>query len=367
MNKSSNIFCIKQFAFIPPPYGGVSTYVKRLILRLNQLGITTGGYYLSDCTDSIIQDSNLFHKWKWMPTHLFLFRIIQYAFETRKYKIVHSHFSLEGMLYLWFLRTFCNKKIIITVHNAMVNDYLAKTNFLNRFFLKKMSQFQDVTWIAVSPQVKSSLLDLNLEFASDIHVIPAYIPPIKKQNSELPISLQRYIDSYSKVMVFYGHSLMQYSGNDVYGFDIVLRLYASLSADERCNIGLVYCIATCSEGEFASILAKAKSMGVDKSIFWQVGALDDMTSLWEQADVYVRPTYTDGDSVAVREALDMGVQVVASNVCQRPEKVITYKYGNDCMLLESLRYAISKGREKQSCDETYLNQMVEIYKNILAR
>lgn len=361
------MYSIKQFAFIPPPYGGVSTYVKRLVLRLNQIGMKTGGYYLPDCKDPILQNLNLFHKWKWMPTHLFLFRIVKYAIETRKYKIVHSHFSLEGMLYLWFLRTFCNKKIIITVHNAMVDDYLAKTNFLNRFFLKKMSQLQDVTWIAVSSQVKSTLLKLHLKFTHDIHVIPAYIPPVRKQNSELSLSLQRYIDNYDKIIVFYGHSLMQYSGKDVYGFDVVLRLYASLSVDERRNIGLVYCIATCSEEEFSSILDKAKSMNLDKSIFWQVGALDDMTTLWEQADVYVRPTFTDGDSVAVREALDMGAQVVASDVCQRPEKVIKYSYDDDCMLLESLRYALSIGREMPSCDETYLNQMIEIYKNILDR
>ena len=359
------MYSIKQFAFIPPPYGGVSTYVKRLILRLNQIGMKTGGYYLHDSKDPILLDSNLFHKWKWMPTHLFLFRIIKYAIETRKYRIVHSHFSLEGMLYLWFLRTFCNKKIIITVHNAMIDDYLEKTNFLNRFFLKKMSKLKDVTWIAVSPQVKSTLLELCLEFASDIHVIPAYIPPTRRQNSDLPVSLQRYIDNFSKIIVFYGHSLMQYSGKDVYGFDVVLRLYASLSVDERRSTGLVYCIATCSESEFASIHAKAASMDLDKSIFWQVGPLDDMTSLWEQADVYIRPTYTDGDSVAVREALDMGVQVVASDVCHRPEKVIKYSYDDDSMMLQSLRYALSKNREIPSCDEVYLNEMIEIYKNIL--
>jgi len=39
--------------------------------------------------------------------------------------------------------------------------------------------------------------------------------------------------------------------------------------------------------------------------------------------VYLRPTLTDGDAVSIREALDAGVPVVASNVVRRPRGVVT--------------------------------------------
>ena len=64
-------------------------------------------------------------------------------------------------------------------------------------------------------------------------------------------------------------------------------------------------------------------------IFWQIGAIDNIITLWRNVDIYVRPTSTDGDSVAVREVIDEGTIVIASDVCVRPEGVIVYKYGDD--------------------------------------
>lgn len=365
MKKQSKSYSIKEFAFVPPPYGGVSTYVKRLIERMNDLGIVTGGYFLSNCHDKNIIMSDLYDEWKWMPTHLFFFRIFKYIFETRKYKVIHSHFSLEGMLYLWFLKLFCRKKIVITVHNSMVGDYVEKTNFINRYFLKKLASSSKVTWIAVSDQVKDSMLNLPLTFTSEINIVPAYIPPRRNAISNLSEELQLYIKSYEKIIVFYGHSFMSYLSQDVYGFQTALRMYASLTNDEQKRYGLVYCIANSSDKELLELKSVAESLGILDKIYWQIGAIENMVDLWEQTDVYIRPTCTDGDSVAVREALDMGTQVVASDVSFRPDNVIKYPFGDDGRFVDAVRLAISKDKESMNIDDSHFIMMLNIYKSIL--
>lgn len=361
------MYDIKEFAFIPPPYGGVSTYIKRLIDRLNEHGIVAGGYYLPQCEDQSVRDSDRFDEWSWMPTHLFIPRIFKYLREAKLYSIIHSHFSLEGMLYLWVLKVLGRKKIMITIHNSMVGDYMERTNALNRFFLKRLAKAQDVTWITVSEQAKYALMSLPLEFRSDIKVIPAYIPLKYDSSESLSTQLNQYIESHDKVMVFYGHSFMTHGGKDIYGFGRTVKMYASLSREERNSCGLVFCIADDSETESISKIRElARSLDIDDEIFWQIGAIEEMSALWQKADVYVRPSSTDGDSVAVREALDMGVQVVASDVCPRPEKTIVYNFGDNDALVAAVRSAISQGKMPLNTDETYFNRMLELYRKVLA-
>ena len=94
---------IKELCTLPPPYGGVTVYVKRLIGQLFKDGFTVGGYYSKSCSDKGIINSPMFDKWTWMQTGLLPIKIWKYLIETASYKIVHSHFSLEGMAYLeWF-------------------------------------------------------------------------------------------------------------------------------------------------------------------------------------------------------------------------------------------------------------------------
>ena len=66
----------------------------------------------------------------------------------------------------------------------------------------------------------------------------------------------------------------------------------------------------------------------------------DMRGLFEAVDVYVRPTITDGSSVAVLEALLCGTPVVASDAVPRPDGVTTYRTHDLEDFLEMLRVAL---------------------------
>src|SRR5437870_2642764 len=64
-------------------------------------------------------------------------------------------------------------------------------------------------------------------------------------------------------------------------------------------------------------------------------------ALMARSDVFVRPTLMDGDSISVREALALGVPVVASNVGTRPEGTQLFQAGNARELVKQLENAIS--------------------------
>jgi glycosyltransferase involved in cell wall biosynthesis len=58
-------------------------------------------------------------------------------------------------------------------------------------------------------------------------------------------------------------------------------------------------------------------------------------------DVFVRPTYFDGDACSVREALALGVRVVASDTEFRPDGVRLFPRGDADALAEAIDVALT--------------------------
>ena len=85
--------------------------------------------------------------------------------------------------------------------------------------------------------------------------------------------------------------------------------------------------------------------------------------------LFLRPTYFDGDSLSVREALALGVPVVASATDFRPDGVITFRIGDLQDFLEKLRHAIehvaeltAQVRQLDQCDNT--TPLLNIYEDL---
>ncbi|GAB4224278.1 MAG: hypothetical protein Kow0062_25750 [Acidobacteriota bacterium] len=63
-----------------------------------------------------------------------------------------------------------------------------------------------------------------------------------------------------------------------------------------------------------------------------------------KCDVLVRPTLADGDAVSIREALALGLGVVASDVVQRPPETWTYRVNDGDDLVRKVLLAIRRAR-----------------------
>jgi glycogen(starch) synthase len=85
------------------------------------------------------------------------------------------------------------------------------------------------------------------------------------------------------------------------------------------------------------------------------------------ADVFVRPTRVDGDSVSVREALALGCRVVASDVGHRPAGCLLFPAGDAAALVARLEEALSatRGSPRPPGDDPF-DAIVAAYESLAA-
>jgi glycosyltransferase involved in cell wall biosynthesis len=111
---------------------------------------------------------------------------------------------------------------------------------------------------------------------------------------------------------------------DTYGFDVLVDLLGRL-AESQPDVALVVCLwdydPATDEARLQELEERARALGVDGQIYFN-RERGGFLPVIARSDVLVRPTATDGDANSVREALALGVPVVASDVVARPEGTI---------------------------------------------
>lgn len=357
---------INEYCPVPPPYGGITVYVKRLSDQLRKDGFTVGGYYTKDCTDQNVINSPYYRETVETQSHskivrafFQIYRLLMDAVNLNGYDVIHYH-GLENLKFIWAINVLFKKQIIITVHSAMIEGFYKHTSTINKFFMRKLAE-SDVQWTAVSEQSRQCMLNLPFHFKNEIPVIAAYVPIEQKSDRPLKNEMYDYIKAHKKIIAFYGRSFMVNNGIDVYGFEDALTLYSKVVEHYGNSVGMVFCLSEDKDTDkIRMLLERAKQLKVQDKIYWQIGAIDNIFSLWKAIDIYIRPTSTDGDSVAVREVLDYGVQVVASDVCQRPDRVITYEWNNADSFFEKVKYALSLPKDEPNQDYRHYNAMKRV-------
>lgn len=370
MNKDKQ-YRINEFCLIPPPYGGVTVYVKRLSDQLQKDGYSVGGYYSEECKEPKVLESPDYYKAivsmsssKVVRAFVQIIRMICNMYELSHFDLIHYH-GLENLKLIWILKNFLRKKIIITVHSTMIEGFYNKTSAINRFFMKKLAD-SDAQWIAVSEQAKQCMLNLPINFHKDIPVVAAYVPIESQSDKPLSREMMTYINAHKKNIAFYGRSFMINEGIDVYGFEDALILYKNIVERIEDSVGLIFCLSEDrDQAQIQKLFKIAKTLGIYSKIYWQIGAIDNINTLWKTIDIYIRPTSTDGDSVAVREVLDLGVHVVASDVCWRPEGVITYAWNNADSLFQKVQFALSIPKKEPKQNYACYNAMKSLIDNYL--
>ena len=78
----------------------------------------------------------------------------------------------------------------------------------------------------------------------------------------------------------------------------------------------------------------------------------------------IRATSTDGDSLSVREALDSGVRVLATDCVDRPDGVTLFKYNDVVSLSDALRFKYVDG-ENHTCSDDVIGSIVKLYYEML--
>lgn len=360
---------VKHYHPIPPPYGGVQVYVKRLMLSLCKRGLISGafkGSHVVGIPHEYVKYLDTFPKHARslyvFPNFLRLYKIF------KQYQLIHTHASLSTCFGIWLIHKLQHKPVVYTIHNQMIDQEFSILFPWDRWCFKSLASSPIVQIITVNDNGKRMLLDRGIDFRNGIEVVPAYLPPVEIGSPEdyLSTELIQFVRNHTKFALFYAESFASHDGEEIYGSTTVVDAFIRAKQYNH-DLSLVFCIANLGNDKeiLETLREKIDKEGFSESVFWQVGALHEMWPLLKTATVLVRPTSTDGDSVMVREALAYGLPVITSDVTKRPDGCIVYHLGNLESLTAKLNDVYSKPYRKIYPQRDRTEQMLNIYYKLL--
>jgi glycosyltransferase involved in cell wall biosynthesis len=273
------------------------------------------------------------------------------------YRIIHFHFSQLSILAVCVTAlSFGNASIFITLHHGR----LSKSFFfpgLSKIFYK--IYFKNINKIfALSDEQERFYLDIGIAKNKIIRfeINPIY-PKLTSWSSDFEASkfLSRLFLSDRRVVVTSGMC------KKLYGYDVSLDLVRALSLKISCQ--LVICVYgdEFDNDYMTHIRRRVKS---ESNVCLLEGvSRDDFLYLLRHADLYVRPTSVDSYGIAITEALDLGCPCLASDVCGRDARAVTYAAGRTDLLLKMASDILLGNSDKRKCqgklDEEAYNVFVK--------
>ena len=351
---------------VPPPFGGISAHVSRLVPLLARAGLKVGVLNHFGSTD--------------MPFVLAALNRnpINYYRIPKKFRarIVNYHYSgWSELVTLALARGSSGARYMVTLHgSAIYRPLRSKVPMVSRITWWALRRFDTI--IAVDPNV-ASFIQRRVE-KPRIEVVPAFLESGNDDPAGYDAPIETFLDS-SRVLVAaaYGVQFLD-DGREVYGLDMVAQAFTILARDRK-DLRLAIFIARRQSGpkarrHLARLERRLEHAGLrDRALI--VFGLPLLPALRPNA-VFVRPTRAEGDAVSVREAQSAGLPVVASDVVSRPPGVVVFPTDDVAQLCKALRQVLDhsgqplrasmSGNAKQRLTEPFSDALIRLYRQELA-
>lgn len=344
----------------PPPVGGVSIHIARFIKILSDRE--------TQFEVNLISPPKYFKSWK-------RFWLIPVTFSLLKHnaEIYHLHKPdhVIGLWYVLFLIALCGKRVIFTIHNENIADEISNGEItcLKRFSLRIIfKKFSHI--ICVNQRMAETLINEGIK-EDRISVVPAFIPQEEFDVSCLPKNITQFVKSHSPVLVGYSHRVYLYQGFDRYGGDMMLEVVRRLRVPNP-KIGVIIVIPTQNPNVNEGIQKYNEFIDENKLNENVLLCTDlvDLTALFSISDIHIRPSNTDGDPIAVRESLHLGIPTVASDCTYKPTGTVFHKDRDHDDFEKKVQYvidSIEEEREKLNyIDKSdFAMAVIDIYDQVL--
>ena len=319
----------------PPPHGGISVHVSGIERQLTAAGVT--------CR---VLDMSLVR-----PGWSFAWAVLSHALQGWTLHLHTNGHNLKS----WLLALGCGVAgqarggCILTLHSGMLPGYLENAaSWRRRLAAFTCSLYKRV--ICVSQEIESALLSLGLE-PGRMEVLPAFVSSESLATAPEPDVLAwigRHRPLFSTVLFF----------RPEYGFDV---LVAGLARLTRLHPSLG-CLVMGSGEERSEAEKLVRDAGLEDNVFLLGDVSHDAClALISVCHVFLRTTFEDGDSISVREALSLGVPVVASRIGTRPPGVFLFHPGNVDEMLAKIEQALASKRANQLQMAGCQDRLMEIY------
>lgn len=350
---------------VPPPYGGISVHLSRLVPLLEQAGLRVGvlNHFASTDARFVLGALN--------RNPLNYYRLPK-RFPAR---IVHYHHSRwPHLVALAAAKRQNDTRYVLTLHAGDLQRHFPQlrsrvplVSSITRWALRRFD-----TVIAVDPDIaeiiRGEVGDRRVE------LLPAFVDFADDDTPSYEPEVERFLASRRLlVMAAYGVQFLP-GGEELYGLDTAIDSFLELAPEYEDLRLAIFVARPPTRGRARSHLARLEQRlddaGVRERMLIVFG--QPLVPALREQSVFVRPTRAEGDAVSVREAQRAGVPVVASDVVGRPDGVVVFPAGSATALSTALRSVIDSEHRPQPGgdhpdERTFAEKLLVLYRGELER
>lgn len=297
---------------IPPPLGGVSIYCKR---KLESQRLGGGRVKFLDI-----------RKAKTLCLLIFYLLSSKASKESLSIELNTSN----KLVFLFFLCLGLAKYTVFFDHNSTRR---IKQKSFNMFLFKCFIRRSAGVYL-VNAELKNFYIKHQIYFEDKTFIKSPFLAPTKKEISiaqeTVPDHLKCLLEGDAKNIVLASAHWPKNTAAepDLYGVLDTLKIYKKILGNHK-ELKFVLLIGRLDGTSFSNeILKFANELMTENSNFYFGHGGIEQAAFLKNLLLLIRLTKTDGDSLSVREALMAGANVIASDVCPRPEGVNTVPLGD---------------------------------------
>jgi glycosyltransferase involved in cell wall biosynthesis len=297
----------------PPPYGGVSIHIQRLLEGCLNNGILCTVFDRSLRAKKTQNVLNMLRIWNWP-------RVLCPRWDIFHVHAVDWNWQIPEIFH--YLARMKHTRLIVSYH-AMSHSPQEFSHLGRR--MTKDALKSAAHCIAVNEEIKEKLVSLGA-IPEKVSIVSPYLPPVVKEEeiAAVPPQVWDFIASHKPIISANAFAIVRDAGEDLYGIDMCIELCAALKSVYP-GIGLVFFLPSIRDHEyFHALKRRISEKGIENNFLFQTMPCQ-LYPVLMKSDIFVRPTLTDSYGVSVAEAIHFKVPAVASDVCQRPEGTVLFK------------------------------------------
>lgn len=310
---------------VPPPVGGVTVHVSRLLEALKQSK--------SACFE--------FTDYRKIP--------LRTCWKVLHYNVIHLHSSSPYLqLVLALICRLLFKKSIVTFHGNLGRYGLIKN------FAVNLSVFLCSTPVVLNAESLQKAQKLNRNATLITSFIPSSIPPA--HNPQLLEKIYQFRKMHKFLFCTNAWKLtFDKHGKETYGIAGIVR-----NLERTTEAGL---IISDPSGNYAAYIQNIFGQIPDNVFI--INEFHDFRNVLKLCDAYIRNTTTDGDSLSIYEAIEQKVTVFASDCVTRPAvcrlfcKIELVDFVSELKLVERI-----KRPDSEEC-ENAVEKILDLYQRYL--
>ena len=282
---------------LPPPVGGIAVHLDRLARDLARdysvHVFSFSGIKLESGAFTVTGGSRLF-----VASKLLLYAIIG------RCDIIHIHVSAfgRGVGIIHFLLRICRRPVIVSVHSGSFPGLYRAASPRRRTVIDGVLR-RCAHVVAISDQIGDCIIRYCGIPAARVTTVLPFIPfKFERRNFQA------------------GRIVVSGPATPLYEWKVLINAIQLVNCSFELHLVFYNQYDEPYFSEVMRLVARLPRCAVYRDL-----AQEEFQQLLNSSEVFIRPTLTDGDSLAVREALAIGVKVIASDSVRRPEGCLLFR------------------------------------------